>query len=446
MTFFTPAQLRVLKTGWIPALIAWMLTLLQNSPAIKVTGDANLAIKLVILTGLFTWEFVIGKKWRNVLILAVVATLAFGGQHFMAAHLPGKNTDIGALLTYVNLFTAYLLAIIIRFHLLGTENKIATGLLVTVIFYLLPKTGNPFSSGFLYTGAIQTANELYVSITSLLVFYCKMTGYYVILFLVENGSKWRSLLGKLPSKVQVFSKWEYLFMLMTTYFAYMGCIGDLSTRVAVLFEGGNMPGEPTWMGLLFMLSTVFFLYTGAILLRNIITGRALTIGKYTPWLLLLHLLPVFNIIAIAICFFARKKQETHMKNAVDYLHTKRQYAKIVMIAAGIIITTYNIYHLMVVPTGLRLTAIGVLVGLYLLKILAYIKLPAGKTFVYLVIGLNVITVAYGINEYLVICLAFIYLYYYLLMEIFYPQLEIEDTMQIAGRDAQGENEWEHSLG
>jgi hypothetical protein len=72
--------------------------------------------------------------------------------------------------------------------------------------------------------------------------------------------------------------------------------------------------------------------------------------------------------------------------------------------------------------------------LYLLKIGAYLKLPSNKTFVYLVIGLNIITVAYSINEYFIIYLAFIYLYYYFLVELFYPELEAEDIMDVADGD------------
>jgi hypothetical protein len=183
-----------------------------------------------------------------------------------------------------------------------------------------------------------------------------------------------------------------------------------------------------------MISAVFFLYAGALLLRNIIIGRALTTGQYSPWLLLVHLLPGVNIIAVAMCFFAREKQETFTDNAFDYVNVKRQYARNAMIVAGIIITAYNIYNMLVVPTGLRLLAIGILAFLYLLKIGAYIKLPSGKTFVYIVVGLNILTIAYAINEHFIIYLSLIYLYYYFLLELFYPELETDDIIQIAEKE------------
>jgi hypothetical protein len=420
MTFFTPSQLRVLKTSLILAIFTWGLTLLQ------LPHKFDLPIKLAGLTGVLAWEFIIAKRWKDAAIMAIVICLSFGAQYLMDPYLPEKNTDTWALLTHLNIFTAYLLTIITRFHLIGTENKISAGLLAAVIFYFLPKTGNPFSSGFLFTGHLIPAYDIYVAITSLLLIWFKMISYYVIIFLVENGYKWKTFFSKLPSKVQLFSKWEYLFMWMTIYFAYMGCIGDLSTRVTVLFEGQRMPAEPTWLSLLFMLSTVFFLYAGALMLRNIITGRALTTGKYNPWLLLLHLIPGVNIIAVAICFFAETREGTLVDNALDYVNANRSLAKKTMIAIGIIVTVYNIYNMLVVPTGLRLAGIGILAVLYLLKIGAYIKLPSGKTFVYIVMGLNIITIAYSINEHFIIYLSLIYLYYYFLVELFYPELEMDD--------------------
>ncbi|SFD28592.1 hypothetical protein SAMN05518672_1011447 [Chitinophaga sp. CF118] len=430
MTFFTPIQLRALKTSLILAIFTWGLTLL------KLPDYLDLPIKLAGLTGFLTWEFIIAKRWKDTAIMAIVIILSFGIQYLMDVYLPGKGTDSWALLAHLNVFTAYLLAIITRFHLMGTDNKISAGVLAALIFYFLPKTGNPFSSGFLFTGSlIPAGKELFLLISSLLLLWFKMICYYVIVFLVENGFKWRTFFGKLPSKIQVFNKWEYLFMWMASYFAYMGCIGDLSTRVTVLFDAERMPGEPTWLNLLFMLATIFFLYAGAQLLRNIITGRALTIGKYSPWMLLLHLVPGVNIIAVVICFFSGEKHEIFFDNAVDYFSVKRNYAKKAMIAIGIIITAYNIYNMLVVPTGLRLLAIGVLACLYLLKIGAYVKLPSGKSFVYIVVGLNIITIAYSINEHFIIYLSLIYLYYYFLLELFYPELDMEDMIQLKENQA-----------
>ena len=428
MTFFTPIQLRVLKTSLIFVIFTWGLTLLQLPPRL------DLAIKLIGLTAWMGWEFIITKRWKDLAVMTLVITVAFGAQHLMDLYLPGKGTDTWALLTHLNVFTAWLLAIITRFHLVESDNKLSAGILAAVIFYFLPKTGNPFSSGFLFTGSLIPANEIYIAVTSLLLLWFKVICYYVIIFLVENGFKWKTFFGKLPSKIQVFNKWEYLFMWMAAYFAYMGCIGDMSTRVNLLFEGERMPAEPTWLSLLFLISTVFFLYAGALLLRNIIIGRALTTGQFSPWLLLVHLLPGVNIIAVVICFFTREKQETFIDNAMDYVNAKRQYAKNAMIGIGILITAYNIYNMLVVPTGLRLVAIGILAFLYLLKIGAYIKLPSGKTFVYVVVGLNIVTIAYSINEHFIIYLSLIYLYYYFLLELFYPELEVEDMIQIAEKE------------
>ncbi|HJT74666.1 MAG TPA: hypothetical protein VJ720_11620 [Chitinophaga sp.] len=107
----------------------------------------------------------------------------------------------------------------------------------------------------------------------------------------------------------------------------------------------------------------------------------------------------------------------------------RKGAQYFIIAAGILVTLYNIYCLLTEPTGFRLPVIGLLCGIYILKIFAYARLRAGKSYLYLVTVLNVITILFAINEFLLISLSFLFMYYYLLTELFYPQLEIEDTMQ-----------------
>lgn len=409
MTFFTANQLRVLKTGGILAIAG---PLLPDTPIMST----------VILTLLLSWEFLVNRRWSDLFIMALVSFAAFSLQSTLA-----KYTTSDALL-HLNLFAAYFIAITTRYHLTGLDNKFSAGLLATAIFYFLPKTGNPFNSNYTLTGTF--VQEAWVMIISFLLLFMKVLCYYVILFLVENGFRLRHFTERLPSKVQVYSRWEYLFLWVTLFFAYMGCIGDLSTRVRLMFEGQLMPAESTPMSILFMIATVFFLYVGAIMLRNVITGRALTIGYYSPWMLLLHLLPVINIFAAIWCFFAAEKRETHMKNAVSYLQTKRRYARIALIVAGIAITGYNIYCMLYVPTGLRLVAIGILAGLYLLKIAAYLKLSASKTFVYIVTGLNILTVAYAVNDYFILYLALIYLSYYFLIELFYPELEAEDIMEV----------------
>jgi hypothetical protein len=86
--------------------------------------------------------------------------------------------------------------------------------------------------------------------------------------------------------------------------------------------------------------------------------------------------------------------------------------------------------MLVVPTGLRLVGIGILSVIYLLKILAYIRLPYNKVFVYIVVGFNILTIAYSIDDRFIIYLSLIYLYYYFLMELFYPELEPEDIIEV----------------
>jgi hypothetical protein len=48
--------------------------------------------------------------------------------------------------------------------------------------------------------------------------------------------------------------------------------------------------------------------------------------------------------------------------------------------------------------------------------------------------LNVITILFANSGHLIFLLASLYLYYYLLLELFCPKLEIEDTIEIQERE------------
>lgn len=426
MTFLTSLQLRVLKTSLIPALLIWGLTDYYSLPA---------PVNMFVTVGVFyLWEFIIEKRWMNAGLLSGVIIAFFGLQYLMQVYLMEKffmedylihnheahlNINNWLLLTHLNSFIANLMVIITRFYLKGTEKKYTAGLLAALIFYLLPKTGNPFNSG-----------PYHFFMDILVQNWCKIIFYYVLVFLIENGFTSGNIFEKLYSKIQVLNKWEYLFIWIAIFFVWLGCVGDLNTRIEVMFAKEKMNGEPILLSGIFVLAGVLFLYAGTLLLRNLITSRALTIGKYSPWLLLLHLIPGVNIIAVAISFFSKEREGTVVDNGLDYTNADRGLAKKVMIAIGIIVTVYNIYHMLVVPTGLRLVGISILSVIYLLKILAYIRLPYNKIFVYAVVGFNILTIAYSIDDRFIIYLSLIYLYYYFLIELFYPELEPEDIMEV----------------
>src|SRR6186713_2059140 len=84
MTFFTPIQLRVLKTSIIFVIFTWGLTLLQ------LPARLDPALKLIGLTGLMGWEFIITKRWKDLAVMALVINIAFGAQYLTDLYLPGK--------------------------------------------------------------------------------------------------------------------------------------------------------------------------------------------------------------------------------------------------------------------------------------------------------------------------------------------------------------------
>jgi hypothetical protein len=443
MTLFTPVQLRVLKTSWFPALIIWLVTSGYTLTKIQHWGNVEFVEKglspLVQLLPLFLmviWETLIKKEWTNVVLLGLTVIVTYTLQLLLNASLTEMSYGTMYLLSHTNAFLIMLVLMITRFYLSGMGDKLTAALTAAVIFFLIPKDGLPLSIPLITRDfPAYGLSPYYRMAIDLPVGYCAIICYYGIIFLTENSYKWQFFLLRLQSKVQVVNRWEYFFVFLMIWFVYIGSIGALDTRISAFFEGVPTPVVVTGFDLFTTLSLIFFIYLGAGLLRNIVMSRALTTGQHSSWILIMHYLPILNIVALVQLFFAKESQPSQRENAASYLQVNRLKAQYFMIAAGITVTVVNIYFMMTVPTGLRLPAIGLLAGLYLLKIFAYLRLRTSKTFIFLVIGLNALTLLFGYNEYLLLSLCFLYLYYYLLMELFYPKLEIEDTMKLPEPEA-----------
>ncbi|SDF12998.1 hypothetical protein [Chitinophaga filiformis] len=441
MNFFTPVQLRILKTSWIPVLIA--CTIKKGADIIFPSIlSLNLGTQYAIFLALTTlcmvvWEAVIKKDVKQFGVLAFVVLSAFSLQFILNEFLKtSSGQQHTALIYYFNSFAVFLLIIITRFYLNGMSDKMGAAVLAAVIYFVIPKTGSP--TGTIPLGWLDPSGvwmEVVSTLVALLTGFATFISYYSIIFLTENSFRWPAFFIKLQSRIQTISGWEYFFIFFSIWFVYMGSIGELTYLMANFFEGTPLPLTLTAFVIFKLLLAVLCIYSLAGLLRNIITGRALTTGEYNPWVIIMHYIPVINIAAVLKLLFAEDKPATQEEHAVLYLESDRHAARQAMIIAGITVTVYNIYHLLTAPTGLALSGAALLGALYLLKIFAYIKLRSSKTYLLLVMGLNTITILFALNEYLLLSLSFLYLYYYLMQELFYPKLEIEDTVKVQDPDA-----------
>lgn len=441
MNFFTPVQLRILKTSWIPVLIVCTINKgadLIFPSILSLSLGTQYAIFLALATfGMVIWEAVIKKDVKQFGVLAFVVALAFGLQfvlnEFLKANSSQQNTS---LIYYFNSFAVFLLIIITRFYLNGMSDKMGAAVLAAVIYFVIPKTGSP--TGTVPLGWLDPSGfwiEVVRTIVALLTSFATFISYYSIIFLTENSFRWPAFFIKLQSRIQTISGWEYFFIFFSIWFIYMGSIGELTYLMANFFEGTPLPIMLTAFVIFKLLLAVLCIYSLAGLLRNIITGRALTTGEYNPWVIIMHYIPVINIAAVLKLLFARDRPATQEEHAVLYIESDRHAAQQVMIISGITVTAYNIYNMLTAPTGLGLPVIGLLGAMYLLKIFTYIKLRSSRTYLLLVIGLNMATILFALNEHLVLSLAFLYLYYYLMQELFYPKLEIEDTVKVQDPEA-----------
>lgn len=442
MNFFTPVQLRVLKTSWIPAVAAALFSLaLTSIPAESITnilGNFTFLSWPALLVSIFTlfrtcWEGVIKRDIRQVLILAAVVICTTIVNMLLVGFMFKNRTDSfsGDVIMYVNTFAMLLITTITRFYLNDMGDKLNAALVATVIYAVMPRTGLPLSSlpiGSLGLTSLQ--QEILTTIISLLANICTIIAYYVIIFFVENSFKWAPFFIKLQSRIQIVDKWEYVFVFIAIWFAYMGCIGDVAAIMLNFFQDTPLRTTDVFFFILRLLLLVLMMYSIAGFLRNIITGRMLTTGGYNPWLFILHYIPVINIGVLYKLFSTPDNAGSQEEHAVMYLDADRAYARQLIIYSGIAVTLFNIYVLLTAPTGLKLSVIALVGIFYLLKILGYAKLNSGKSWLVLVIVLNAVTILFANNDYVILSLSLLYLYYYIVQEIFYPALQLEDTIKI----------------
>jgi hypothetical protein len=419
MTIFSDFQARVLKSCWIPALLAAIVQILYP---VTQTGEAAPIFQNALLTLTLVWEFLVRRAYRAALLLAAACILVLGAGYLLNLH--GSN---------IYGFAALLLLVITRFYLAGTEDRFWPGLIAAMVYFFIPTPGAPgieFITGTLIGLSIlpEQARPFLPIPALLLAAWYRPVSYYVTVYLTENSYYQPACLQKLQSKIGVWGRWEYFFLFITCWFIYIGCVLDLAAAIRSI----SSPASP---GILQALVNVFYIYLSGFLLRNIIVARLLTAGKHNLWLYALHNIPLLNMIPLGILLFTGTRNHGSAQNAADYYQTPRNRLGAVVIGAGIAITLYNIYNMLVVPTGLRLPVISVLALLYIAKIVAFIRLPAGRTAVYALTGLNVATVAFSLDKPLFLYFGLIYLSYYFLMELFYPQLGEDDSawLSVAAR-------------
>lgn len=437
MTLFTSVQLRVLKSSWLPVLITWMITagyaagILKGTIAFPAFTTEHI-LHVLPLFAVVVWEMLARKEWQNALIMAVTVVLVAVLQSVLHELLMKRtDSDVVYVIGQANVFIGLLLIFITRFILSGMSDKLVAAGIGAVIYFLLPEYGIPFNH-------LQLARDLPVFalftpamklVLTLPAIYCSFTSYYLIVYLLENSYRWPNYRLLLQSKVQQLTSWEYFFLFIALCFAYSGAIGVLDTNVYRFFE--ERPASLLEVGYMMFatLGMILLLYTVAGLMRNIVTSRALSVGKYSYWMLLLHFIPVVNIAGVVTLFFAKDQPATIAEHADTYLNQDRRVAQLTMIITGIMITVFNIYTLLTAPTGFRLPVIGFIAALYLLKIYAYTRLRTGMSAVILVMVLNVSTILFANSGHLILLLALLYLYYFLLVELFSPKLEMEDTIE-----------------
>ncbi|UCJ07032.1 hypothetical protein KTO58_25755 [Chitinophaga pendula] len=409
----------------------WMPVALYFSLSSTLTFFQNAwyasAIYGIGFGGIAAWEFLVSKRYSAAAIILLVSTLTFGLQM-----LPDLEGYIGRedgrrfWLEAYNLLV-YVLILTVRFYLAGSRKAIKAGLITGMIYFLFPRINSHVGSWLLDWSRTNFLADLWPYITILVLTFYKALSYYVIIFLTEQILVSRLYIERLFSKVQVLTTWEYLPLFFTTWWVFMAGVAELANNIRELSEPGFLQlRHSAFFAISSSLAAGLFIYTGAALLRNIIVSRSLTINRRQTWLYILHYIPVVNVIPVWILATTPEENDTVEKNIDAYRQTFDNWPGKMLIWTGILLTIYQVYELLTVPTGMRWPAFGCLGLIYLLKIAAYIALPKYKQALWAVIILQAASITFTLSDFFLLYLAFTYLGYYLLREIYYPQLASDD--------------------
>lgn len=424
MSIFTLHQSNVFRSVWMPVALYFILSAtLTFFPAAWYTP-----VIYGISFGLIAaWEFIISKRYSAAGIILLVATLAIGLQALPDLEgFAGREDGRRFWLEAYNLLV-YVLILTVRYYLAGSRDAIKAGLLTGMLYFLFPRINSHVGSWLLDWSRTNFLAEIWPFITILVLALYKTLSYYVIIFLTEQALVSRMYIERLFSKVQVLTTWEYLPLFFTTWWVFMAGVAELANNIRELFEPGFLQlRHSPFFAISSSLAAGLFIYAGAALLRNIMVSRSLTIGRRQTWLYILHYIPVINLIPVWILATTPAKNDTVEKNIDAYQQAFSSWPGKILIWTGILFTIYQLYELLTVPTGMRWPAFTCLGAIYLLKIAAYIVLPKYRQALWAVVILQAASITFTLSDFFLLYLAFTYLGYYLLREIYYPQLESDD--------------------
>ncbi|TWW01119.1 hypothetical protein [Chitinophaga pinensis] len=441
-TYFSAVQRRVLKFIWIPVLIYLAFHLpadihQQNFYKSHSGGPDYLSSVLFFLPFSFAagYEFLMRKKYKEIAFMILLA-LAVGGlvtfEFFF--RFKAKTHSYGPLSLALALSANFLL-LAVRAYLLGGSKLWQRALVGLVITYF---TAALSSHIFSFTNPFYGMDFWLREVLTLPFRALYPVLYFTGLFLADNLVSEEGYLEKLKSKLERINSKEYLvlylFLSMVCLFGATAFGFNLNMFLNKVmgyrsFETGYYS---VYVVMVFVVCYGTVCAAAGYLLRNIIISRMNTIGSDNGWLYVLHYSIILNIIPVIVWSNAASVHETEEENAVFYLTKTPSSIGMVIMCIGTVCAFATGFYLLSAMSKYH-SSNGYALGFAALCIFSSLLHPMLRKFkeaVYLVLALNGISILLFTlisrgkeGMYVGSMIMAVYLSFYVLMEVFHPNLD-----------------------
>ncbi|WPV70274.1 hypothetical protein [Chitinophaga sp. LS1] len=441
-TYFTDRQRFTLKSVWIPGIILFILGLIAtflynvNGAFMWVTSQGTFTVAVVFtsikLAIAYGWEHIITKDYKKALLtIAGFIILNFGvnwladrGYGRLPAYIDG---------TFIEIIWSILQVIGVCF-ISGKRNFWQTGLVAGLI--ICYTTDFPFSPlSYVRLSPFNLQFALKDFFTPFLI--------YGWIFLAENYFSEKGYSNIINSKIQVVSGKEYRVLYPLVSISCWVVIYHSAVLLKAYaqndyfrtgYSGFQSPAVLTNAVTFVMIVSIF--YITATMTRNIVISRMNTIGNNNGWLYLLHFIPFANIIVWYKLYKAAPKHDSKSENGIFYQTKRDASINNYIIGIGVL---FSILSLWMTYSGLfyiTSAVSGILSFAIFVKLITYFILDKSKNAVVLhvVFGaaaslIQFIAAAGTGRPSLALFLAVV-LHYFILIELFHPELEEADTAEI----------------
>ncbi len=471
MPYFQPDQIKTIRQQWIPGVLQVLALAVifffvkdYTQPYVQILYGATFFV-------ITAWTFIQSCDWPKLGIYAGVFAAAFATSYWVRSQLAFNAEYI-----YWHVLNGYLfiaVCILARQFLSDRRHFLKSGLLLWALMAIAGSTQLNYFTSVMNVPLSFGGNTFFLIVRLIFASVIGFSIPYVFhgqAFLIRNYLEIPGYKSLLKSKVLVTGKNTYLFLYPVLFMTTLGCATQLPTFAGIMnivWESERFTFGTTgiiivgailgWFSVFCLVVAVVNLY----LIRNVVTGRMLTIQQSNGLVYAMHFIPLLNIISVLIVSNGQQAHHTTKENAQYYLQRETSTLAHWIVILGIIFAVFGIIRVylsydsmfsgrmqsmymhfgMGDPNELRIIKYTLLtiIAAYAIKVLGYFLLYNHRKAVFFIVTMNILLLALSFMEALPLALIFsiaALASLFVLLEIFHPALHDDDALLVATYDTE----------